>query len=215
MGAVRVKVDLLGIPELVDALDVFRQSLVNRVVKNGATKGARKTVPAVKSALAKNKRTGQLSKSIGVKYAGYRSGWTVLLGPRRFFRAQTQLHGTVNPAKTAHLPEGGRKEVFPTSGRPMPIFVRKLDARRIRNVTAFKRKGGTIINDKSGRARKVPGGWLLFSWGAKRAPAFDWLKGRRQEYGDNIKNAVVNEIQTELPRLAAQAVARGKNPYRS
>lgn len=241
-GEILVGVKLDGVPEVAAAMDTFRKSLVNRVMKSGATKGARRTLPPVKGNLDKHKRTGQLRRAEGVKFAGYRGGWTVLLGARKYFRGSfpgmmSPNATTVDPVKYAHLLEGGRsRPVYPGKRRPakaLPIFVRKLDVKKrkrtgflghgtmprgkarrmpssIGTQYGYKRKGKTIQD----RARRVPGGWLLFSMSAMPSLPRPWLSKEAGTYGRNIKSAVTSEVVSELPRLAAVARSQGRNPYK-
>lgn len=229
-GAIPVKVSLANLPEVQGAYATIKVGYVNRLVKTGATKGARKTVPTVKSNLRKHRRFGQLEKSLGVKYAGYKLGWTVLLGPRRFFRGSSSTMmspkaPTIDPAKYAHLLEGGRKEVeskrISLNGRgAMPIFVKRLDfgirprGGRLQSpgrLTTFGRRGKKATAD---RFRKVPGGWLIFATRAKAAPAYPWLVKGANAYGSNIVASVKSEITNGLPSLVAKARAGGRSAFK-
>lgn len=151
---------------------------------------------------------------------------------------------TIDPIKYAHILRGGRKEVHhnPAKSDAMPIFVRKLDRKKRKPWGIYAMQGGTgghgtLPHRKAAklsksrmttygkplgrgkgmsadRFRKVPGGWLLFSPYARRAPAYPWLDKAAPAYGSNIKASVIQEVQSELPRIAARVAARGGRPYR-
>jgi hypothetical protein len=159
-GSIDVRVNLANLPEVKRAIAAGSKK-VTAAMKSGATKGARKTLPAVKSNLAKQRRTGQLEKSQGVKFKGYGNGWTVMLGARKYFRSHDQNRGMVDPVKYGHLAESGRGPVqlgikknkkgvrglSGTTGQAMPIFVKKFDPTK-RDPAGVHPMGGPITNGK-------------------------------------------------------------------
>lgn len=213
--AIRVQVDLQSIRAVQDAIATLKYGVVNRAMKAGATKGARRTIPAAKSRLKAHRRTGQLEKSLSVKYKGFPNAWVVLLGPRHGFLGNSTAWMSpsatrVNPVKYAHLLEGGRQRVEPKTAAAMPIFVRKLDplrrsraakgtpAGKIPFRSALKFAGGTFTTKSTGRARKVRGGWLLFSMYARQAKPYPWLKPADTTFAANIRDGVESEVKAIL-----------------
>lgn len=214
--AIRVQPDLMSIRAVQDAIATLKYGIVNKAMKTGATKGARRTVPDAKSRLKAHKRTGQLEKSVSVKYKGYQKAWVVLLGPRKGFLGNNASWMSpnatrINPIKYAHIVEGGRgQEVRPRTAKAMPIFVRKLDAlkrsrassgvpaSRIPFRSAQKFGKSTFTTASTGRARKVPGGWLLFTRFARPAPPYPWLKPADTAFAANIVAGVESEVKAIL-----------------
>lgn len=240
-GAIPVAVDVVGIPQVRKAYENIRTSIVTQLVKSGSVKGARQTIPTVKAKLQKHKRTGQLIRSEGVKYKGYKNAWVTLLGQRRYFRGSAPSWmspnaTTIDPNKYAHLLEGGRGHTTrPDTAFSMPIFVRKLQPRLRKRTTKSRipwrharrfakdrmtqygyrrRQRNGVVRQIQDVARRVPGGWLLFSMYARPAPAYPFLDPAAPAYGQNIKNAVAQEVISRLPTVVARYAARGGNPYR-
>lgn len=212
--AIQVKVDLQSIRSVQDAI-ALQRSGIGRAMRTGATKGARRTIPTAKSRLKAHRRTGQLEKSISVKYKGFKNAWVVLLGPRHGFLGNNSAWMSPNatridPVKYAHLLEGGRQQVAPSQAKAMPIFVRKLDpARRSRAAkgtpagkipfrSALKFAGGIFTRKSTGQARKVAGGWLLFSKFARAAKPYPWIKPADTTFAANIRDGVEREVQAIL-----------------
>lgn len=213
---IEVRVNLTGLPEAQRALREMPKKLASWM-KTGATKGARKTLPSVRSNIDPHNRTGQLKKSQGVKFKGFRGGWTVMLGARRYFRAMDPNRGTVDPAKYSHLTEGGRKNVrlgvntnkkgikgpSGTTAAAMPIFVKRVDP-TLRRLADARKFGPNRLQTfgkpgKADRFRKVPGGYIVFAMSAKSAPPVRQLKKSESEYGRNIESEVKTEIRSNLP----------------
>lgn len=216
VAPIEVRVNLSGLPEAQRAM----REMPNRLaawMKTGATKGARRTLPTVKGNIGPHNRTGQLKKSQGVKYKGFRDGWTVMLGARRYFRAMDQNRGVVDPAKYSHLTEGGRKTVrlgvktnkrgvkgpSNTTAAAMPIFVKRVDP-NLRRKADSRKFGASQLQTfgkpgKADRFRKVPGGYIVFAMSAKLARPVRQLKKSESEYGRNIESEVKTEIRSNLP----------------
>ena len=113
MGRIQVRANIGGLPQVQAAYRDFKDQYINRLVKSGAQKAGRKTVWPVKSDTQKNDRTGQLSKSRGMKYKFYKSSnvWVVLVGARAGYRAVHPFWGIIDPTRYDHIVEGGRKMV--------------------------------------------------------------------------------------------------------
>lgn len=113
MGRIIVTTNVRGYPAVRAAYRDFNDQYINRLVKTGAGKAGRKTVPPVKAATSPGLRTGQLERSRGMKQKSYRRSkvWVVLVGARHGFRMSDPFWGKVDPTKYDHLYEGGRNRV--------------------------------------------------------------------------------------------------------
>lgn len=150
---IKVQVDIGGIQEVKDAYKYLRFGYANRLIKSGAIKAGRRTVPTVKRYTNKNKRTGMLEKSRGHTYKVYKKGniWVVLVGARTGMWAYHPFWKWIKPTRYDHLLEGGRKEVVagtstdkkgnknPTGKNVLAIKVKRIDpARRFASTSSDK-----------------------------------------------------------------------------
>lgn len=113
MGRIQVGVNIGGLHEVQAAYRDFRSQYVNRLVKAGAIKAGRKTVPELKRNTRIGKRTGMLEKARGYRYRSYKRNdiWVVLVGARSNMHANHSFWGKIVPTKYDHLFEGGRAAV--------------------------------------------------------------------------------------------------------
>lgn len=133
-GRVSVSVAVKGDPEVAAALDGVKVGVQNRVLKPALRKAARLGQAKAKAFLkpkrrpAGRKRKGQrfspdrsgtLKRAIGVVYRGYRKGQTFafVIGPRKGMGRVAKDGRYLDPAKYAHLKEGGRKKVKARRGK--------------------------------------------------------------------------------------------------
>ena len=112
-GSIKVGVNIGGLQEVQAAYRDLRASYVNRLVKAGAIKAGRRTVPEVKRRTKVGKRTGMLEKARGYRYRSYKRSdiWVVLVGARSNMHAEHSFWGKIVPTKYDHLFEGGRARV--------------------------------------------------------------------------------------------------------
>lgn len=113
MGRIRVGVNVAGLPACVAAYRDFKDKYINQLVRNGARRAGSRTARLVKVDTQRHDRTGQLSKSRGMKYKAYRQAniWIVLVGARAGYRAFHPFWGVIDPTRYDHIVEGGRKMV--------------------------------------------------------------------------------------------------------
>jgi hypothetical protein len=120
--AVRVKFDVKGDLQVAADLNGIKTGVQNRVLKDAIGKLARRTAKRAKAGL-RGGRTKALKRSVGTVYRSYKKAgrFAYVVGPRTGFKTKDQFGRTVDPAKYAHLVEGGRKEVRPTKKRVLAV----------------------------------------------------------------------------------------------
>lgn len=105
-----------------EALKDLKRGVANRVLKEALAKVARRATRTAKGRLTKS-RTGQLGKSLGVKYKAGKGGkaFSFVVAPRKGFKAVSGAgpDRRVDPRQYAHLVEKGRKEVRPVEKKAM------------------------------------------------------------------------------------------------
>lgn len=185
MGRIIVQTNVRGYPAVKAAYADFKGQYINRLVKTGAAKAGRKTVPGVKTLTKPGHRTGQLERSRGMKQKSYRRSrvWVVLVGARHGFRQDYPFWGKVDPTKYDHLFEGGRKAVkagsktvrrgYKVGGRRIVLNVRqktnaKLLAMKIKIPPKAKRKGRVNKKHIQRQIRKRTGIKRLYVRGARK-----------------------------------------------
>ena len=111
---IRVSVHVSGIADIAAAFKGVKEGVKNRVVKTAMRGLASRANKRAKAGVAKGP-TGQLKRSIGIKYRSYRSKgiWVFLIGPRRGYRTIGKDGRPVNPIHYAHLVERGRAAIRP------------------------------------------------------------------------------------------------------
>lgn len=185
MGRIIVQTNVRGYPAVQAAYRDFKDQYINRLVKTGAGKAGRKTVPGVKSATKPGHRTGILESSRGMKQKSYRRSkvWVVLVGARHGFGGTLPFWGKVDPTKYDHLFEGGRNRVRagtrtvrkPASigGRRVMVNVRqktnaKVLAMKMKIPPKAKRKGRVNKKHIQRQIRKRTGIKRLYVRGARK-----------------------------------------------
>lgn len=185
MGRIVVQCNVRGFPAVRSAYLDFKDQYVNRLVKTGAQKAGRRTVPPVKSLTKPGHRTGTLERARGMKYKAYRRSmvWVVLVGARHGFKANYPFWGNVDPTKYDHLFEGGRRAVragsrvsrkFVSIGnrRTMVNMRVKTNARvltiKIKTPPKGKRKGRVNKKHMQKQIRKRTGIKRLYVRGARK-----------------------------------------------
>lgn len=231
---VRVALDIRGIPGVRAALRAVKTGPLNRVLKAAARKAATATKPDLKGKLRQKKvnRTGLYSRSISTLYKGYASGnWVVMLGGQHGVvgmhaaavaggglasHGDLRRGGRLDPAKYAHLVEGGRRSLSAgmlRGAKAFPMIVRRLSAVRRTNPAARARKvdrghlqvGVTGRNGqlKMQKGKKVPGGWLIFARSARAAGHKRPVEETAPAFKSRLETTIYHDVQVSLASLTA------------
>ena len=212
------------------ALDELKQGYATRLTRAGLERWCRRAARAAKTELARHRVSGTYLASVGFKLARTRFGELVgVVGGRHGFLTthpafgyrpagafRQRTPGTNDPPKIGHLVEGGRAAVAAKKARVLAIVVPFLDPRRAAGIPAA---GGTAtrkgVRGGGPRAIKVRGGFLIFARSAAAASAKRPVEKARATVGAGVLAADLAAAVSEgLPRLAAQAAARGSSVFR-
>lgn len=115
-GAIGARVE--GTSATVAALKGIKAGVANRVLRESLRALATITNKRAKNAL-RVRRSGLTGKSIGIVMRKGKAGPVAVVGPRKGFARPGPDGRPHDPVKTAHLVEGGRKEVRPKTKKVM------------------------------------------------------------------------------------------------
>lgn len=142
---------LIGDREVRKALERFKTSVRNRVVRAGVTTALRPIAKEAKRLVPTRFRF--LKKSLGTKVKTYRSGVWGAVGVRTGERWWGTVRGkTVKPHKYAHAVELGTK-----TARPHPFLRPALDSRRATSIAKFNATVAKRIPIEVAKARAKAG----------------------------------------------------------